>query len=135
MLTRRELVGAGVALTVATPALAAKGTEDDIAILIVLRPTPVVGKTWVRIVTKARALPRGREKEGGSRLSSRRRGAQPASQSRRSNEPSPAGPGVNECTPTGRSCAGLLVWRAAEATVCSSRCAIRKGLRAASAVV
>jgi hypothetical protein len=35
--------------------------NNDIAILIVLRPTPVVGKTWVRIVTKARALPRGRE--------------------------------------------------------------------------
>ena len=33
----------------------------DIATLIVLRPMPVVGKTWVRIVAKTRTLPRGRE--------------------------------------------------------------------------
>src|SRR5262249_19686734 len=49
----------------------------DIAILTVLRPMPVVGKTWalawMRIVPKARALPRGRENRMPHRYSGGRR--------------------------------------------------------------
>jgi len=50
---------------------------DILAILTVLRPMPVVGKTWalawMRIVAKARALPRGRENRMLHRYSGGRR--------------------------------------------------------------